>query len=141
MYPGSAASTFTSIAALPVSASRAAKTGPQNGDSEYKQRSQTHATPSRLTDPGMQRASLVKAQIFNLLQLLAGNGTGGGDSEQDWDEISCIRGAVDTPTTGACLRQLRHALQVSKDSLDPQKQFSAELIKVIDTCLLVNDVV
>ena len=138
-YPGSSASTFASIAALPVSAFRAAKPGPQNGNSEHEQRSQTHTTPSTLSDPGTQQALLVKGQILKLQVLLAGNGAGGGepnqdshdDSEQDSDDISGKRGAVD----------VRSALQVSKGLLDSQKPFSADLIKVIDACLPVCDVV
>ncbi len=132
-YPGSAARTFTSIAALPVSAFRVAKTGPQNGNSEDTQCSQIQATPSILSDPGMQRAPLVKEQILNLQALLVGNGAGGGDPNQDshGDSEQGKRGAVD----------VRSALQVSKDSLDPQMPFSVELIKVIDACLPVCDVV
>src|SRR6266404_8332828 len=132
-YPGSAARTVTSIATLPVSAFRAAKTGPQNGNSEDTQRSQIQAPPSILSDPGMQRAPLVKAQILNLQALLVGNGAGGGDPNQDshGDSEQGKRGAVD----------VRSALQVSKDSLDPQMPFSVELIKVIDACLPVCDVV
>jgi len=106
----------------------------KSGSSDRTEHSQTHATPSRLTDPGIQRAPLVKAQILNLLQLLAGNSTNGG-SEPDWDGISGSRGA-DVQNTGA---YVRYALQVSKQSLDPQKQFSADLIQAIDTCLPVID--
>ena len=127
LYPGSAASSVTSIASLPASAFRAAK---RSGSSDRPQHSQTHATPSKLTDPGIQRAPLVKAQILNLLQLLAGNSASGG-SGPDWDGISGSRGA-DAQNTGA---YVRYALQVSKQSLDPQKPFSADLIQAIDTCL------
>ncbi|KAH9168354.1 hypothetical protein EDB89DRAFT_1992049 [Lactarius sanguifluus] len=129
---GSAASTFTSIATLPASAFRTAI--PLSGSSDRAKRSQTHATPSNLTDPGLQRAPLVKAQILNLLQLLAGSSTNGG-SELDWDGISGSRGA-DAQKSGT---YVRYALQVSKGSLDPQKQFSADLIQAIDTCLPVID--
>ncbi len=130
---GSAASTFTSIATLPASAFRVAKRNPFGGSSDGTQHSQTRATPSKLTDPGIQRAPLVKAQILNLLQLLAGNSASGG-SEPDWDGISGSRGA-DAQNTGA---YVRYALQVSKESLNPQKQFSADLIQAIDTCLPVR---
>ncbi|KAH9159276.1 hypothetical protein EDB89DRAFT_2051398 [Lactarius sanguifluus] len=122
---GSAASTFTSIATLPASAFRTAI--PLSGSSDRAKRSQTYATPSNLTDPGLQRAPLVKAQILNLLQLLAGSSTNGG-SEPDWDGISGSRGA-DAQKSGT---YVRYALQVSKGSLDPQKQFSADLIQAID---------
>ncbi|KAH9049762.1 hypothetical protein EDB83DRAFT_2522625 [Lactarius deliciosus] len=128
---GSAASTFTSIATLPASAFRTAI--PLTGSSDRAKRSQTHATPSKLTDPGLQRAPLVKAQILNLMQLLAGSANGG--SEPDWDGISGSRGA-NTQKTGT---YVRYALQVSKRSLDPQKQFSADLIHAIDTCLPIID--
>ena len=131
LLPGTAASTVTSIATLPISAFGAAS---RSGNSDRTERSQTHATPSRLTDPGIQRAPLVKAQILNLLQLLAGNNASGG-SEPDWDGISGSRGADAKNTTGA---YVRYALQVSKQSLDPQKQFSANLIQAIDTCLPVR---
>lgn len=87
-----------------------------------------------MTDPGIQRAPLVKAQILNLLQLLAGSNAGGG-SEPDWDGISGSRVGADAQNTGA---YVRYALQVSKQSLDPQKQFSADLIQAIDTCLPVR---
>ncbi|KAH8990376.1 hypothetical protein EDB86DRAFT_3080362 [Lactarius hatsudake] len=129
---GSAASTFTSIATLPASAFRTAI--PLTGSSDRAKRSQTHATPSKLTDPGLQRAPLVKAQILNLMQLLAGSSANGG-SEPDWDGISGSRGA-DAQKTGT---YVRYALQVSKRSLDPQKQFSADLIRAIDTCLPIID--
>ncbi|KAH8982080.1 hypothetical protein EDB92DRAFT_1952575 [Lactarius akahatsu] len=129
---GSAASTFTSIATLPASAFRTAV--PLSGSSDRAKRSQTHATPSRLTDPGLQRAPLVKAQILNLMQLLAGNNANGGP-EPDWDGISGSRGA-NAQKTGT---YVRYALQVSKRSLDPQKQFSADLIQAIDTCLPIID--
>ncbi|KAH9021307.1 hypothetical protein EDB85DRAFT_2152510 [Lactarius pseudohatsudake] len=132
---GSAASTFTSIATLPASAFRTAI--PPSGSSDRAKaakRSQTHATPSKLTDPGLQRAPLVKAQILNLMQLLAGNSANGG-SEPDWDGISGSRGA-NAQKTGT---YVRYALQVSKRSLDPQKQFSADLIQAIDTCLPIID--
>jgi len=129
---GTAANTITSIATLPASAFRAAK---RSGTGDRTQHSQTHATPSRLTDPGIQRAPLVKAQILNLLQLLAGSNAGGG-SEPDWDGISGSRVGADAQNTGA---YVRYALQVSKQSLDPQKQFSADLIQAIDTCLPVID--
>lgn len=129
---GTAASSITSIATLPASAFRAAK---RSGTGDRTQHSQTHATPSRLTDPGIQRAPLVKAQILNLLQLLAGNNAGSG-SEPDWDGISGSRVGADAQNTGA---YVRYALQVSKQSLDPQKQFSADLIQAIDTCLPVID--
>ena len=81
----------------------------------------------------MQRAPLVKEQILNLQTLLVGNGAGGGDLNQDShdDSEQGKRGAVD----------VRSALQGSKDSLDPQKPLSAELIKVIDACLQVCNVV
>ncbi|KAI9435041.1 hypothetical protein H4582DRAFT_2079955 [Lactarius indigo] len=131
---GSAASTFTSIAALPASAFRTAKTIPLGGSSDRGRRSRTHATPSKLTDPGLQRAPLVKAQILNLLQLLAGNNASGG-SEPDWGGISGSRG-TGAQNTGT---YVRYALQVSKAALDPQKQFSADLIQAIDTCLPIID--
>lgn len=133
---GSAASTFTSVAALPASAFRAAKNNAHGGSSAHTQHSRTHATPSNLTDPGIQRAPLVKAQILNLLQLLAGTGASGG-SEPDWDGISgSRRGADAAQNTGA---YVRYALQVSRGSLDPQKKFSADLIQAIDTCLPIID--
>jgi hypothetical protein len=121
LYSGAAASIFTSIAALPASAFHTANKS--SGSS-----TQTHATPSKLTDPGIQRAPLVKAQILNLLQLLAGN----SGTEPDWDRISGSRGGADTGT------YVRYALRVSKESLDPQKRFSADLIQAIDTCLPVR---
>ena len=87
-----------------------------------------------MTDPGIQRAPIVKAQILNLLQMLVGNKAGGG-SEPDWDSISGSRVGADAQSTGA---YVRNALQVSKQALDPQKQFSADLIQAIDTCLPVR---
>ena len=66
--------------------------------------------------------------------MLVGNNAGGG-SEPDWDSISGSRVGADAQSTGA---YVRYALQVSKQSLDPQKQFSADLIQAIDTCLPVR---
>lgn len=129
LYSGSAASIFTSIAALPLSAFHTAKNISKSSD--RTQHSQTHATPSKLTDPGIQRAPLVKAQILNLLQLLAGSNASGSGTEPDWNRVSGSRGT----DTGA---YIRYALQVSKESLDPQKQFSADLIQAIDNCLPVR---
>ena len=66
--------------------------------------------------------------------MLVGNKAGGG-SEPDWDSISGSRVGADAQSTGA---YVRNALQVSKQALDPQKQFSADLIQAIDTCLPVR---
>ncbi|KAI9454487.1 hypothetical protein BJY52DRAFT_1391432 [Lactarius psammicola] len=114
---GSAASTFTSIATLPASAFHAAKKNPINGSGDRTRHSRTHPTPSKLTDPGIQRAPLVKAQIP---KFAATAGSRGADAQN----------------TGT---YVRYALQVSKASLDPQKQFSADLIQAIDTCLPIID--
>ncbi|KAI0259446.1 hypothetical protein BC834DRAFT_630515 [Gloeopeniophorella convolvens] len=128
---GSATSAFTSIASFPVSAFQKAKDGSPGNNTDKNKQSRTQISPSNLIDPGVQRAPLIKAQVLDILQLLAGDGESGSDP--DWERIS---GHSDAQSGG---EYVRRALQISKDSLDPRKRFSADLIQAIDVCLPIID--